>query len=204
MKVIADFLHVSGSSHFVFLPNYCRILLTRWTVSGLALLPHHCLCFCQNQPYKSKLDNVSVLFKTLEWLINGLWIKSLPCYNLRSHLYLMPMHTTSDLFSLAAYSPTTHNVVCHREQIVPSHQCICPIFGLEYWFFIWAFLLDKALLLPGSHACISQVRIMYMGCSFPLQEIITTWSINCQFPLFYSILDFKIYASMNTSTKPNT
>lgn len=143
-------------------------------MSSLALLPHHCLCFCQNKPYKSKLDNVSVLFKTLEWLINGLWIKSLPCYNLQSHLYPMPIRTLADLFSLAAYSPTTHNVVCHCEQIVPSHQCICTIFGLECYFFTWAFLLDKALFLPGSHACIGWVWITFMGCSFSLQEIITT------------------------------
>lgn len=32
-----------------------------WSVSSVASVQGHCTCFCQNQPYENKLDNVSVL-----------------------------------------------------------------------------------------------------------------------------------------------
>lgn len=68
-----------------------------------------------------------------------------------------------------------------RTMLSATVNKLCPlisVFALSLdWntdFFTWAFLLDKALFLPGSHACIGWVWITFTGCSFPLQETITT------------------------------
>ena len=73
----ADSLYVSTSNNLVAHMNHCRSFLTRWTIfNGSATLPDHFLYTNQNEFSKTKLDNVSVLYKTPQWLPNALQFSS--------------------------------------------------------------------------------------------------------------------------------
>ena len=73
----ADSLYVSTSNNLVAHLNHCRSFLTRWTIfNGSATLPDHFLYTNQNEFSKTKLDNVSVLYKTPQWLPNALQFSS--------------------------------------------------------------------------------------------------------------------------------
>lgn len=67
----AYFLHLSGSKSLIAHMNHSRSFLTGWTLPRIAHLPDGFLYFSQNELSKSKLDNVSALFKTLKWFPNA-------------------------------------------------------------------------------------------------------------------------------------
>ena len=85
----ADFLYVSTSNNLVAHLNHCSFL-TRWTIfNGSATLPDHSLYTNQNEFSKTKLDNLSVLYKTPQWLPNTLQFSSVQSLS-RVRLFATP------------------------------------------------------------------------------------------------------------------
>ena len=73
----ADLLYVSSSNNLIAHLNHCRSFLTRWTIFSVSTTrPDHSLYTSQNEFSKTKLDNVSALYKTPQWLPNALRIVS--------------------------------------------------------------------------------------------------------------------------------
>ena len=119
----ADSLYVSTSNNLVAHLNHCRSSLTRWTIfNGSATLPDHFLYTNQNEFSKTKLDNVSVLYKTPQWLPNALQFSSVQLLS-PVRLFATPWIAASQAFLSITNSRSSLRLTS-IESVMPSSHLI--------------------------------------------------------------------------------